>query len=95
MTGAKQRGHWHYRGIGQMIALACNNNRTKVTRSKNFPPVIQIMINGYTKADPPTKKILPVKADVPKLLIEMGYTNSGSIQVQAVGDLSLIAFYYL
>jgi hypothetical protein len=38
------------------------------------------MIGGYTKADPPTKKILPVKADVPELLVEMGYKNSGSIQ---------------
>jgi hypothetical protein len=53
------------------------------------------MIDGYTKADPPTQKKLPVEADVPELLIEMGYGKSGSIQLQAVGDLSLIAFYYL
>ena len=53
------------------------------------------MIDGYTKADPPTQKKLPVEADVPELLLEMGYGKSGSIQLQAVGDLSLIAFYYL
>ena len=53
------------------------------------------MINGCTKADPPTQKKLPVEADVPELLIEMGYGKSGSIQSQAVGDLTLIAFYYL
>ena len=53
------------------------------------------MIDGYTKADPPTQKKLPVEADVPELIIEMGYGTSGSIQLQAVGDLSLIAFYYL
>ena len=41
------------------------------------------------------RKKLPVKADVPELLIEMGYGKSGSIQLHAVGDLSLIAFYYL
>jgi len=53
------------------------------------------MIDGYTKADPPTQKKLPVEADVPELLLEMGYGKSGLIQMQAVGDLSLIAFYYL
>jgi hypothetical protein len=53
------------------------------------------MIDGYTKADPPTQKKLPVEADVPELLIEMGYGKSGSTQSQAVGDLALIAFYYL
>jgi hypothetical protein len=31
------------------------------------------MIDGYTKADPPMQKKLPVEADVPELLIEMGY----------------------
>ena len=41
------------------------------------------------------KKMLPVEADVPKLLVEMGYGQSGSVHAQAVGDLSLIAFYYL
>jgi hypothetical protein len=54
-----------------------------------------MMLDGYTKADPLTKKKLPVKADVPKLLVEMGYGKSGSVHNQAIGDLSLIAFYYL
>ncbi len=53
------------------------------------------MIDGYTKSDPPMKKMLPVEADVPKLLVEMGYGKSGSGHSQAVGDLSLIAFYHL
>jgi hypothetical protein len=53
------------------------------------------MIDGYTKEDPPTKKKLSVKANVPELLIEMGYGKSGSTHAQAVGNLSLIAFYYL
>jgi hypothetical protein len=53
------------------------------------------MIDGYTKENPPTKKKLPVKANVPELLIEMGHGKSGSTHAQAVGDLSLIAFYYL
>ncbi len=53
------------------------------------------MIEGYNKQDPPTKKMLPVKADIPELLVEMGYGKSGSPHAQAIGDLSLIAFYYL
>ncbi len=50
---------------------------------------------GYNKQDPPTKKMLPVKVDVPELLVEMGYGKSGSPHAQAIGDLLLIVFYYL
>jgi hypothetical protein len=53
------------------------------------------MLGGYMKADLPTKKKLPVEANVPELLIKMGYGKSSSLQAQAVGDLSLITFYYL
>jgi hypothetical protein len=53
------------------------------------------MLDGYTKADPPTQKKLPVEVDVPELLVEMGYGKTGSTLSQAVGDLSLITFYYL
>ena len=34
--------------IGQMIAMACNDNSTKVLGLKRFIPAIQIMIDGYT-----------------------------------------------
>ncbi len=53
------------------------------------------MIDGYTKADPPTKKMLPVAANVLELMVEMGYGKDGWKKAQAVGDLTLIAFYYL
>jgi hypothetical protein len=52
-------------------------------------------LTATQKPTPPMKKMLPVEADVPKLLVEMGYGQSGSVHAQAVGDLSLIAFYYL
>ncbi len=45
--------------------------------------------------DPPTEKKLPVEADVPELLFDMGYGPNGTTLGQAVGNLSLIAFYYL
>ncbi len=31
------------------------------------------MIDGYTKADQPTKKMLPVEADVLELMVKMDY----------------------
>jgi hypothetical protein len=81
--------------IGQTIALACNDNPTKVNGSDNFLPALQVMLNGYSKSDPPIRKMLPVKADVPNLLVEMGYGKEGSTHTQAIGDLAMIAFYYL
>ncbi len=81
--------------VGQTITLACNENPTNVLGSKKFLPALQILLDGYTKADPPTQKKLLVEADVPKLLVEMDYGKTGSTQFQAVGNLSLIAFYYL
>jgi hypothetical protein len=53
------------------------------------------MIDGFAKEDPPTRKMLPIEADVPELLVQMGYSKSGTAHTRAVGDLSLIAFYYL
>ncbi len=53
------------------------------------------MIDGFTKVDPPTKKMLPVEANVPELMVKIGYGKEGSIKAQAVGDLAVIAFYYL
>jgi hypothetical protein len=81
--------------IGQTIALACNDNPTKVMGSEKLLPAIEVMIDGYTKADPPTKKMLTVEANVLEQMVEMGYGKEGSIKAQAVGDLALIAFYYL
>ncbi len=78
-----------------MIALACNNNPTKVNGSDKFLPALQVMLDGYSKLDPPTRKMLPVEADVSKLLVEMGYGKGGLIHTQAIGDLAMIVFYYL
>ena len=39
--------------------------------------------------------MLPIKTDVPQLLVDLGYSKSGTAHTQAIGDLSLIAFYYL
>jgi hypothetical protein len=81
--------------VGQTIALARNDNPTKVNGSDKFLPALQVMLDGYSKSDPPTRKMLPVEVDVPNLLVEMGYKKGGSTHTQAIGDLGMIAFYYL
>ena len=53
------------------------------------------MLDGWEKADPPTKKMLPVEADVPEYLSEMGHMTAAQELDRAIGDLALIAFYYL
>ena len=80
--------------VGQTISLAIGHNPTKVIGSDKFLPALQVMIDGFAKDDPPTRKMLPVESDVPELLVEMGYGKSGTAHTRAVGDLSLIAFYY-
>jgi hypothetical protein len=65
--------------IGKTIALACKENSTKVIGSDNFLPTIQTMLDGYTKADPPTKKMLLVEVNVPETLINMGYGKLGKV----------------
>jgi hypothetical protein len=81
--------------IGQTIALARNDNPTKVNGSDKFLPALQVMFDGYSKSDPPTRKMLPVKSDVPKLLVEIGYGKDETMHSKAISDLALIAFYYL
>ncbi len=65
--------------------MACNYNPTKVIGSEKFLPALWVMLVVYSKLDPPTRKMLPVEADVPDLLVEM----------KAISNLSMIAFYYL
>jgi hypothetical protein len=81
--------------VGQTISLAIGHNPTNVIGSDKFLMTLQVMIEGFAKEDPPTCKMLPVESDVPELLVEMGYSKSGTAHTRAVGDLSLIAFYYL
>jgi hypothetical protein len=81
--------------VGQEIALACGKNPTKVMGSKKILPCLQQTYNGWRKEDPATTKQLPVKADVPKLLAEQGQCALAMECDWAVGDLTLIAFYYL
>ena len=53
------------------------------------------MYDGWRKEDPATTKQLPVEADVPELLADRGLRASATERDRAIGDLTLIAFYYL
>ena len=81
--------------VGQEIALACGDNPTKVMESNKLLPRLSQIYDGWRKEDPPTTKQLPVEADVPELLAERGLVSTATSLDRAIGDLSLIAFYYL
>ena len=81
--------------VGQTIALACDSNPTKVVGSERLLPRLQIMLDGYRKVDPATRKKLPVQSDVPVLLVEMAYEQGTTQRQRATADLTMIAFYYL
>jgi hypothetical protein len=53
------------------------------------------MLDSYCKVDPPTKKILPVQADVPELLVKTAYKLGSSERDKSTANLTMIAFYYL
>jgi len=69
--------------------------KSKVVGSEKLLPRLAQMFDGWRKADPPTTKQLPVEADVPELLAERGRKGNAKPLDQAIGDLTLIAFYYL
>jgi hypothetical protein len=53
------------------------------------------MLDGFRKADPPTTKQLPMKADVVEFLVQLGLSPEARELNCAIGDLTMIAFYYL
>ncbi len=71
--------------------MACGANPTKVTGSIKILPRLSQIYDEWRTEEPPTTIQLSIKANVPKLLAEHGRTELD----HAVGDLSLIVFYYL
>ncbi len=81
--------------IGQTIALAMNTNPNKIAGSEKLLPRLQQMLDGFRKADPPRTKQLPVEADVPEFLVNLGLSPEARELDRSIGDLTMIAFYYL
>ena len=53
------------------------------------------MLDGFKKHDPPVKKMSPVKVDLPELICDHGLNPLAYERDKEVGDLTMIAFYYL
>jgi hypothetical protein len=53
------------------------------------------MLDGFRKGNPPTTKQLPVEADVPEFLVSLGLASEARELDRSIGDLAMIAFYYL
>lgn len=80
--------------VGTTISLATGVNPTKDVTNKLLPRLAQ-MLQGWKKHDPPVIKKLPVAIDIPELLATIGTTHTANDLDRAIGDLALIAFYYL
>jgi hypothetical protein len=63
--------------------------------SKELLPCPQQMLDGFRKIDPPTTKQLPVEADIPEFLVQLGLSPEAHELDRAIGNLTMIAFYYL
>ena len=81
--------------IGQTIALEHAVNPIKIAGSDKLLPRLQQMLDGWAKSDPPTLKQLPVEADIPEYIASLAQSPVSTALDQAIGDLALIAFYYL
>jgi hypothetical protein len=81
--------------VGHTIALATNTNPTKIGGSEKLLPRLQQMLDGFCKANPPTTKQLPVQADVPEFLVNLGLSPEARELDCSIGNLTMIAFYYL
>ena len=81
--------------VGTTIALDRGVNPTKLEGTEKFTPRLGQMIEGWRKSDLGVKKKLPVEVDVPEQMARMGRVACALDMVKAVGDLALIAFYFL
>ena len=81
--------------VGKKISMAKGCNPTKIEHSDRLIPRLAQMLDGMHKQDPPTVKKLPVEVDVPEFLSAVGQRSQANDLDQAIGDLALIAFYYL
>ena len=81
--------------VGKTVTLAIGVNPTKEAHSDHLVERLQQMMDGFRKEDPPTLKKLPVEVDVPEQMARMGRAACALALLMAVGDLGLIAFYFL
>ena len=84
------------RAIGTTFALAGRPNPLHEDANRHIAPLHRL-IEGMKREDPPTQPKLAVPPTVPEFLMNVGKftTNNNASKQKAIGDLSVIAFYYL
>ena len=70
-------------------------NPTKQIGSEKLHPQLSQMLDGWKKSDPPSIKKLPVEVDLPEEVAKQELVPGATQQTIAVGQLTLIAFYFL
>jgi hypothetical protein len=81
--------------VNKTISMATNRNPFKVEGCKSFIPKLQQTLDGWERDDPPIEKKMPVEVDVPEFLVRCGLQPGAKESVKALGDVTLIMFYFL
>jgi hypothetical protein len=81
--------------IAKNITLVQKEDPTKLAGRDSFLPRIAQMLDGFKKDDPPTVKKMPCTIDLPEKMASWGLARGATELEKAVGDLGLIAMYYL
>jgi hypothetical protein len=75
--------------------MATETEPLKLNGKTSWLPEIGQMLEGWEREDGPVEKKMPVEIDVPEFLVKCGLEEGASEKVKAVGDLTLIAFFFL
>jgi hypothetical protein len=81
--------------IAKNITLVQKEDPTKLAGRDHDLPRIAQMLDGFKKDDPPTVKKMPCTIDLPEKMASWGLARGATELEKAVGDLGLIAMYYL
>ena len=81
--------------VGTQIALDTGRNQPQLEGTQKFTPRLDQVIAGWRKSNSPVVKKMPVEADVPEEIARWGRARHATELLKAVGDLALIAFYFL
>ncbi|KAL7535678.1 hypothetical protein ACHAXR_009954 [Thalassiosira sp. AJA248-18] len=82
-------------GVNTTIALDTGRQPFHQLDGEHYIKPIQRMLAGFKNFDPATEKKLACHPDFPAFACMHGHREGTSTYQQAVGDLTLIAFYYL
>jgi len=80
--------------IGKTIELDGFANPLHCTGKTNYPAALTMRMETYHQADPAMDKQVAVPVSIPNF-IYLDTRNSDDHQVKAIGELALIAFYFL